>query len=138
MIKSVIASDFASLADLKAYHEAKSKGWSDKQAFKVGDNGIGYWGDLTAQTHTPMCALPPEDMIEAWGSIEDARHARVLVVSEHKVSVECVLADRMPHRKNITNSAGIDLNPAAIDALGMDSPVMARVTWGPIRNAQRA
>ncbi len=122
----VYASDFASLADLKAFCEAKAKGWSDKQAFAVGDNGVGCWEDITAQEHTPMCALPPETMEEVWGSVEAARHQQVKVTSK-AVTVICIVADRMPHRANIHNGCGIDLNPAALKALGLVSPIKAEV-----------
>ena len=60
----VIASSFADLADVEAFKKAKAKGLTDQEAFKVGDNGVGAWGDFTAQEDTPMCALPPEDWLE--------------------------------------------------------------------------
>lgn len=122
-----LASDFASLA---AYQRAKKRGLSDREAFAVGDNGRGCWGDLTAQDHTPMCALPPDEMIEWFGSIAKAKHARVKVVlPKTKQCVVCILADRMPWKKNIKNACGIDLNPAALRALGLKSPVKTEVEW---------
>lgn len=133
-IRQCLATDFASEADVRAYKRAKAEGKSDHEAFAVGDNGIGCWGDLTAQTHTPMCAIPPEDMIELFGSMAKAKHQRILVVHGRR-SVPCVLADRMPRRKNIRNGAGIDLNPAALIALGLDSPCKVPVEYGPIRKA---
>lgn len=137
MIRECIASEFATIEDLNAYHKAKAKGWSDKQAFAVGDNGIGCWGDLTAQTHTPMCAIPPEYMEEEWGSVSGARHQRVLVLYGNR-RVECIVADRMPHLANITNGAGIDLNPAASDALDLPKGGMVKVKWGRIENGIKA
>ncbi len=125
---TVFASDFASIADLVAYNAAKKKGMSDKQAFAVGDNGIGCWGDLTAQIHTPMCALPPETMVEWFGSINKARHQKVKVMDAVTSQVVvCILADRMPKRANIKNGCGIDLNPAALLALDLMSPIKRRV-----------
>jgi hypothetical protein len=124
----VVASDFASLADLAAFRRAKARGLTDKQAFAIGDNGVGCWGDLTAQNHTPMCALPPDDMIEKFGTVAKAAHRRVRVAFRDR-AVVCILADRMPWKKNIKNGRGIDLNPAAIDALGLRSPVEAEVEW---------
>lgn len=124
----VTASDFASLKDLAAYKAAKKKGMSDVEAFKVGDNGVGCWGDITAQEHTYMCALPPDDMIAKFGSVKAAKHAKVLVT--HKgVQVLCILADRMPWKKNIRNGCGIDLNPAVLKALRLKSPVKISVEW---------
>ena len=126
---NVLASDFASLADLAAYQKAKKKGWSDKRAFGVGDNGVGCFNDLTAQLHTPMCALPPETMTEWFGSVMKARHMQVKVVDEVTGrSCVCIIADRMPERKNITNGCGIDLNPAAVAALELRSPLKRKVT----------
>ncbi len=123
------ASDFASLADLAAYQKAKKNGLSDRRAFALGDNGIGCFGDLTAQIHTPMCALPPETMVEWFGSVLKAKHMRVKVVDGITGQfITCVIADRMPARKNITNGCGIDLNPAALLALGLISPIKRSVT----------
>lgn len=124
----VIASDFASIADLAAYQQAKAKGLSDAQAFKVGDNGRGCFGALTAQEETPMCALPPDDMVEKFGSILKAKNARVRV-TVGKRSVVCILADRMPWKRHIKNGCGIDLNPAALTALGLKSPVRIAASW---------
>lgn len=125
---NVIASDFASLKDLAAYKAAKKKGVSDKEAFKVGDNGLGCWGALTAQELVPMCALPPDDMIAKFGSVAKARNARVKVTIKDK-TVLCTLADRMPWKKNIRNGCGIDLNPAALKALGLKSPIKVPAVW---------
>jgi len=124
-----LASDFASLADLRAYQNAKKKGLSDRLAFELGDNGRGCYGDLTAQLHTPMCALPPETMTEWFGGVKQAKHMRVKV-TEHELgtTVVCIIADRMPARKNIKNGCGIDLNPAALVALGLKSPIKRNVT----------
>lgn len=122
------ASDFASLKDLAAYKKAKAKGLSDKEAFKVGDNGVGCWGAVTAQERTPMCALPPDDMIEKFGSVAKAKHARVRV-TVCGVTIICALADRMPWKKNITNGCGIDLNPAALKALRQKSPIKLPAEW---------
>lgn len=124
---TVLASDFASPADVAAYQAAKKKGWSDVRAFGVGDNGIGCWGDLTAQTHTPMCALPPETMTEWYGSVSQAKHQHVKVITPKGQYCICVIADRMPARKNIKNGCGIDLNPAALKALDLQSPIKQAV-----------
>lgn len=122
------ASDFASLKDLAAYKAAKAKGMNDTAAFKVGDNGVGCWGAVTAQERTPMCALPPDDMIEQFGSIAKAKHARVKVTIKGK-EVICFLADRMPWKKNIKNGCCIDLNPAALKQLGLKSPIKLPAEW---------
>jgi len=124
----VIASSFADPADVRAFERAKASGMSDEEAFRYGDNGIGCWGDNTAQEHTPMCALPPDDMEAKWGSVAAAKHRRVLV-SLGDEPVECILADRMPWKRNIKNGAGIDLNPAAVKALGIRKGAMVQVTW---------
>lgn len=120
----VKASSFADPADVAAYRRCKAQGNSDEACFKVGDNGIGKWGDDTAAI-IPMCALPPED----WSHLgAAARGAKVLVTANGK-SVVCELRDTMPHRANITNGAGIDLNPAAVNALGYSPPIMIDAVW---------
>lgn len=126
----VFASSFADLDDVRRFKAAKAKGMSDKQAFAVGDNGVGCWGDVTAQDHTPMCALPPDDMIAKFGSIVKARRKEVVVrCRKTGREVVCILADRMPYRKNIKNGCGIDLNPAALVCLGLTPPVKHPVQW---------
>jgi hypothetical protein len=124
---AVKASSFADPADVRAFKRCKGEGKSDQECFKVGDNGIGCWGDDTTG-NTPMCALPPEDMTEKWGSVIGAKHMRV-VVSANGRTVTCVLGDRMPARKNVKNGAAIDLNPAAAKALGLKPPFMVDAVW---------
>lgn len=128
-----LASSFADPADVRRFKACKTTGRSDRECFKVGDNGLGCWGDLTAQTHTPMCALPPQAMEAKWGSVAKARHQRVRVglgssIRSAKRIVMCILADRMP-RKPKASGAGIDLNPAASAALGLSPPHLAPVEW---------
>lgn len=128
------ASSFADPADVRAFEACKRKGKSDLECFKVGDNGIGCWGDVTAQTSTPMCALPPQEMERRWGSVEQSRHRWVRVTvtqvghDSFGKSVRCLLADRMPRKTN-KSGAGIDLNPAASEALGLTPPHLIEVVW---------
>lgn len=130
------ASSFADLADVRAFKKWKriylDQGYSDaraeKLAFAKGDNGIGCWGTVTAQEETPMCALPPDDMIEKWGTVAAAKHKKVQVTANGE-TVICVLADRMPWKKNIKNGAGIDLNPAAAKHLSLKPPFMVPAEW---------
>jgi hypothetical protein len=131
----VFASSFADPADVRSYRkwysiyigEGKSHDEAEQLAFGKGDNGVGMWGD-DCTTSVPMCALPPEDMEERWGSTDAARHRPVEVAANNR-RVICTLADRMPHRANIENGAGIDLSPAAVEALGLRPPVMIRAAW---------
>jgi hypothetical protein len=127
MKHTVKASSFADPADIAAFKKCKARGNSDAVCFSVGDNGIGCWGDDCTRS-IPMCALPPEDMEEKWGSINAAKHKGVRVEANGK-SVVCILADRMPRRANIKNGAGIDLSPAAVAALGLKTPLMVAATW---------
>jgi hypothetical protein len=124
------ASSFADLADVDAFERCKAMGKTDKECFRVGDNGIGCWGDKTAQVEVPMCALPPDDIVARWGSIR-AKTARgkLVRVQANGRSVVCVLADRMPWKKNIKNGAGIDLNPAAAIALKLKPPFLVTASW---------
>lgn len=121
---AVIATSFADPADVRRYRACKAAGKTDRECFRVGDNGIGYWGDNTTLP-LAMCALPRED----WQPLKNrARGARV-IVEAGGLSVICKLADTMPSRKNITNGAGIDLNPHACQLLGFRPPVREKVEW---------
>ncbi len=112
---------------MRRFKACKAKGKTDLECFKVGDNGVGCWGDATAQTLVPMCALPPQDMEEKWGSVAKAKH-KLVRVTHGAQSVTCVLADRMPRKPN-KSGAGIDLNPAASAMLGLKPPHLVPVTW---------
>lgn len=128
----VTASSFADLADLAAFKRAKDAGMSDARAFAYGDNGIGCWGDLTAQVKTPMCALPKDVWLEKWGSKHDARYRRVEVCHEGR-SVIGHLADTMPRTDDIKardpNGATLDLNPAFLDRFGLEAPLLKAGFW---------
>jgi hypothetical protein len=123
-VHRVKASSFADPADVAAFRRCKAQGKSDAECFKVGDNGIGKWGDDTT-VPVPMCALPPED----WESFGNQARGKKVLVTANKASVVCELRDTMPHKSHITNGAGIDLNEAAINALGLRPPVMVDATW---------
>jgi hypothetical protein len=124
----VIASSFADPKDVAAFKRCKAEGKTDQQCFAVGDNGIGCWGANTAQLHTPMCALPPDDMELRFNDWKKAKSAKVRVrANGHEVI--CILADRMPWKKNIKNGAGIDLNPAAAKVLGLQPPFKVAAEW---------
>lgn len=127
-VHRVKASSFADPKDVAAFRRCKERGGSDQDCFKVGDNGVGCWGDDVTDGHGPSCALPPDDMIEQFGSVGNAKHKLVEVEANGK-TVTCVLRDRMPWKKNITNGAGIDLNPDAVRALGLEPPIMVSATW---------
>ncbi len=127
-INNVLATSFADAEDIRRFNECKEQRHSDYECFKVGDNGIGLWGDDCSEKAGPVCALPPDDMVEKWGSINAARGKAVLVARAH-YSVVCALKDRMRWKKNITNGAGIDLNPVACRQLGLEPPVKTRVQW---------
>ena len=110
------ASSFADPADVAAFKKCKATGKTDQQCFKVGDNGIGQFGKITAQTHTPMVALHKDDMIAKWGSVNGAAHRLVSVTFKGK-TVTASVEDRL-------GVAGrIDLNPAAAAALGLTPPI---------------
>lgn len=123
-VHHVLASCFADPMDIARFRRCKKSGKSDQECFKVGDNGIGCWGDITTG-HRPMCALPRED----WAPLmPHARGAKVRVHANSRVVI-CELRDTMPSRKNITNRCGIDLNPAACQALQLIPPMVVRATW---------
>lgn len=121
----VTASSFADPADVEAFKRCKARGYSDEFCFTRGDNGIGKWGHCTAQYRDPMVALPREDWQEA-GKTGGAG----VIVRYHGRTVHAILGDTMPHRANIENGAGIDLNPAAARELGLKPPFLVPgVEW---------
>lgn len=125
----VTASSFADPADVAAYKKAIAEGKSEKEALKVGDNGMGLWGDFTATEAVPMCALPPEDWLAKWGTKQKARGRKVAVTYKGKTVVG-ELRDTMPKKPNIKNGAGIDLNPGFAKAFGVNPPFMLKnVQW---------
>jgi hypothetical protein len=126
---TVIATSFADPADVVAYKKAIAEGKSEREALKVGDNGVGKWGDFTATEAAPMCALPPEDWRSKWGPGNKARGKKVAVTYKGKTVVG-ELRDTMPSKVNIKNGAGIDLNPGFAKALGLKPPFkVSGVRW---------
>jgi len=125
----VTASSFADPGDVAAYKKAIAEGKSEEEALKVGDNGIGKWGDDTTSEGQPMCALPPEDWQAKWGVGNAARGKKVAVTYDGK-KVIGELRDTMPSKANITNGAGIDLNPGFAKAFNVVQPFMLKnVLW---------
>ncbi len=124
----VKASSFADPADVAAFRRCKERGKSDEECFRIGDNGIGLWGDRTSEGSGPSCAIIPEDMIERWGSINGAKHRSVHVTANGH-SIIAICKDRMPHRDNVENGAGIDLNPDSCRLLGVEPPMMIPAVW---------
>ncbi len=122
----VKASSFADPADVRAFDKCKANGGTDQQCFKVGDNAVGAWGDSTRQGTGPSIALPPEDW-EPFGKT-GARGKKVEVRYGDK-TVVALLKDTMPHKANIKNGAGIDMNPDTCAALGLTPPVMVKAAW---------
>jgi len=122
------ASSFADLADVRAFKRAKAKGMTDQEAFRYGDNGIGCFGDDVTTLKIPYVAVPPDDMVERWGSVKASKHKPVLVTI-NGATHRCIVGDRMPWRKNIRNKAVIDLAPGAQDAFGLKPPFMVPASW---------
>jgi hypothetical protein len=124
------ASSFADPDDVAAFNRCKDAGGSDNECFKVGDNGIGCWGDSTVVGTGPSCAMPPEYMEARWGSKNAAKNKRVKVRRKiNGKTTVCVLKDVMPSVANLANKARIDLNPDACYALGLEPPIMEPVLW---------
>ena len=125
----VIASSFADPADVRAYHEVLERGGSEQEALAAGDSGKGCWGDDTTPEDQPMCALPHEDWESKWGKGSAARGKTVSVTYKAQTVVG-ELRDTMPHKANITNGAGIDLNPGFAKAFGVQQPFLLHdVHW---------
>ena len=117
---SSTASSFADPADLMAFKKCKATGKTDLQCFKVGDNGVGQFGKITAQWRTPMVAVHAVDMKVRWGSVNAAAHRPVTVTVKGK-TVQATVEDR------IGVKGRIDLNPAAAKALGLTPPFLVTV-----------
>lgn len=114
-----IASSFADPADVTAFNKCKAQGKTDQECFKVGDNGIGQFGKITAQTQTAMVAIHKDDMIARWGSVMAAAHRTVNVTINGK-TIQASVEDRLgvPGR--------IDLNPACAKQLGLTPPFLIK------------
>ncbi|MEY2565186.1 MAG: hypothetical protein QOH88_3379 [Verrucomicrobiota bacterium] len=117
------ASSFADPADVVAFKKCKAQGKSDNECFKVGDNGIGQFGKITAQNQTAMVAIHSSDMIARWGSVNAAAH-RLVTVTINGKTIQASVEDRL-------GVAGrIDLNPAAAKQLGLNPPFLVKnCTW---------
>lgn len=122
------ATSFADPRDIAAFRRAKANGATDQEAFRVGDNGVGLWGDDCSEGSGPSCAVPPDDMIDQWGSIDEAQYKAVSVTANGLTCI-CSVKDRMPWKKHIKNGAVIDLNPDACAALDLKPPVRVRASW---------
>lgn len=127
-LHTVMASSFADPADVAAFKRCKAQGKSDQECFKVGDNGVGKWGDDCSEGSGPSCALPPE----IWQKFGANAHNKKVLVKCIETGKEATLflRDTMPHLANITNGAGIDINPDGWKLLGKTPPVMTKVIWG--------
>ena len=113
------ASSFADSADVKAFEKCKATGKTDQSCFKVGDNGIGQFGKITAQTHTPMVAIHQDDMIAKWGSVNAAAH-RVVNITINGKTIQAAVVDRL------SVAGRIDLDPAAAKQLGLNPPFLVK------------
>lgn len=130
------ASSFADPKDIAAYLKwfaiYKSQGHSDPEAmglaFNKGDNGIGCWDDDTSQGSGPCCAIPPEYMVNRFGSVHAARLKDVSVRIDGQTHL-IPIKDVMPHIRHITNHARIDLNPDAAELFRLTPPFLVNASW---------
>jgi hypothetical protein len=116
------ASSFADPADIRAFNRCKATGKSDIQCFAVGDNGIGQFGKITSQEHTPMIAVHKTAMIAKWGTVAGAAHKRVRVSANGRI-IDATVEDR------ISAPGRIDLNPACAKLLGLNPPFTVPCSW---------
>lgn len=127
MKHTVYASSFADPDDIRHFRECKDKGNSNKYCFRVGDNGIGAWGDDCTEGSGPSCALSPE--VREYFNIH---YLDKILITKGDKSVTALLKDTMPHISYLEKKglkARIDLNPDAVRALGMEPPILESVTW---------
>lgn len=116
------ASTFADPVDVARFKACKQTGKSDIACSRVGDNGIGQFGDVTAQTLTPFVAVHADYMISRWGSVHAAARRPVLVRIKGKTQ-EIKVGDRISERGRI------DLNPAACLLYGIKPPALVDAEW---------
>jgi peptidoglycan hydrolase-like protein with peptidoglycan-binding domain len=116
------ASSFADPADVVAFDHCKATGKSDQACFRVGDNGVGQFGKITAQERDPMVAIHRDDMVAKWGSVNAAAHRQVRV----QVGTKTIYAS-VEDRLGVTGR--IDLNPACAKELGLKPPFLVKCTW---------
>lgn len=116
---------FADPADVIAFNKCKREtGKSDVFCFGRGDNGIGQFGKITAQEHTPMVAIHNDEMVRMWGSQAGAAHRPVeLKLPGTDLIVEATCEDRISERNKV------DLNPASFKRLGLNAPFTERGQW---------
>lgn len=115
-------SSFADPADVESFKRCKRTGQSDVACFEVGDNGIGQFGQVTAQDSIPMVAVHASEMVARWGSTHGAAHRPVLLRRGAMV-IEARVEDR------ISAAGRVDLNPAAARQLGLTPPFIAAGEW---------
>lgn len=121
-----IASVFADEKDLRNFTKCKAQGHSDLHCFGpplYGDNGIGASGRATSQMVDPMVALHALTIRAKWGEMSKA-WGKAVVVQYGEKECTATLEDYMssPH-------AEIDLNPAAVQALGIPDGAMVKIRW---------
>ena len=121
---SGLASSFADPKDVSAFKKCKAQGKSDEECFRIGDNGVGFWGDSTVEGTGASCALTKEDIVARWGSLGVGRRKPVLVSKGDK-QVVAILKDIKGHMNEVI----IDLNPDACNSLGIAIPAMTPVFW---------
>ena len=66
---------------------------------------------------------------EDWKPLGPRAHGAKVRGTANGITITCKLADTMPSRANIKNGAGIDLNPAAVKALGLIPRIKIRASW---------
>lgn len=120
------ASSFADPADIRAFERCKAQGKSDQECFKVGDNGIGQWGDNTKEGSGMCCAVPGSRMVEKWGS-RNAAHGKMIRVTINGKTAEMPVKDRQS--EHLASGAVIDLNPDAGKFFGLTPPFLVPCKW---------
>ena len=116
------ASSFADPKDVVAFKRCKATGRSDVSCFAVGDNGVGEYGDITAQTETLFIAVHEEFMISRWGSVHAAAHREVQLMINGKLCSPKV-GDR------ISEKGRVDLNPAILKFYDLKAPLLIDARW---------
>lgn len=116
------ASSFADPKDIADFKRCKSKGGSDQQCFKVGDNGVGFWGDDTTDVNKPFVAVHHELLEEKYGSLANARHRSVRVTIDGKTAL-CLVGDICGVKTRV------DLAVGAQKLFELTAPFLKTASW---------
>jgi hypothetical protein len=114
----------------KAIYLAQGESEEDatEKAYAHGDDGIGCTGLDCTDASIPYVALPPDIWMPKYGTKAKAMGQPVDVMI-NGVTKRCILGDRMPWLRDITNGCHLDLAPGAQRLFGLTAPATGYGFW---------